>query len=96
MKQPLQVALMAFDNSPTALAAAIGGDVKRQHVEHWLNKGRVPPAHRPSIERATEGRVRCEDMDQSGDATWLRIADPAWPWHPQGRPTLDVTRMVPA
>jgi DNA-binding transcriptional regulator YdaS (Cro superfamily) len=94
MSKALKTALKAFDNSPTALAAAIGGDVKRQHVEHWLNKGRVPPAHRPSIERVTEGRIRCEDMDSGGDATWARIPDADWPWHPAGRPVLDVTRVA--
>ena len=42
---PVQRAVNFFEGSPTKLAAAVGGGVVRQHVEHWLKKGRVPPEH---------------------------------------------------
>lgn len=42
------------------------------------------------IERITEGAVTCEDLRP--DVPWKRIKDASWPWHPQGRPMVDVTR----
>jgi hypothetical protein len=42
-----------FDGSPTKMAAALGGDVLRQHVEHWLKVGRVPPEHAPAVTAKT-------------------------------------------
>lgn len=38
----IEKALAKFDGSPTKLAAAIGGKVLRQHVEHWRSRGNVP------------------------------------------------------
>lgn len=49
----VQQALDKFDGSPTKMAAAIGGDVKRQHIEHWLKSGRVPPEHCPAVSDLT-------------------------------------------
>ena len=59
---------MAFEvlgDSASAMALAIGGDVKRQNVEHWIKVGRVPAAHAPSIEEATAKagrRITCEQL----------------------------------
>lgn len=52
---------------------------------------KVPPERCPSIERATNGEVRCEDL--RSDVTWLRVPDPGWP-HPAGRPCIDVANAV--
>lgn len=48
----------------SALARAIGGNVKQAHVWHWLrvSKGRVPAEHCTAIEVATEGRVSRHDL----------------------------------
>ena len=43
-KTGIQKALDKYDGSPTRLAEAIGGDVLRQHIEHWLKAGVVPAA----------------------------------------------------
>lgn len=45
----IQKAVERFDGSPTKTAAAIGGGVLRQHVEHWLKVGRVPAEHAPAL-----------------------------------------------
>lgn len=89
--QTLAAVLAEFENSPTALANAIGGTVKRQHVEYWISAGHVPAEHAPSVERAVEGRFACEQLSRPG-IRWARIADKGWPWHKRGRPVLDVTK----
>lgn len=67
---PVQRALAKFDNSPTRLAAAIGGGVVRQHVEHWAKRGRIPPEHCRIVQQLTG--VPCWD---SRPDDWWRI----WP-----------------
>lgn len=62
----------------SALATLIGGTVKQGHVSYWLETGRVPAQHCPSIERETTARgesVRCEDLCQSAD--WKVLRQPA-------------------
>lgn len=94
MEAPLSAVLQAFDNSPSALAAAIGDGVKRQNIEYWIAVGRVPQAHRPAVERAMRGKVTCEQLSKEDRAPWVRIPDKSWPWHPKGRPLLDVARQA--
>jgi hypothetical protein len=60
---------------------------KPPSVIEWRKRG-VPPARCPALERATEGRFRVEQIRP--DVSWRRVADAAWPWHPDGRPLLDV------
>jgi DNA-binding transcriptional regulator YdaS (Cro superfamily) len=81
-----------FNGSPTELAAALGGDVKRQNVEYWRLHNRVPAQHRPPIERLTRGKVTCERLSRDG-AIWSRVPDDSWP-HKDGRPCLDVAKAV--
>ena len=77
---------VAIIGTQTLLAAKIGAT--QQEVWNWLNGQRdIPPSRCPSIERATDGRVTCEELRP--DVRWHRIPDPAWP-HPGGRPLLDV------
>lgn len=45
----IQKAVERFEGSPTKTAAALGDGVLRQHVEHWLKKGRVPAEHAPAL-----------------------------------------------
>ena len=86
--------LGAFENSPTALAAAIGGDMKRQNIEYWISSGSIPQAHRPAVDRVMGGKLTCEQMSADDGVVWARIPDKSWPWHPKGRPALDVTKVA--
>ena len=88
------IVLEHFDGSASALAAAVGGNVKRQNVEYWITTGRVPVAHRPAVERATEGLVTCEQLSLGDGAQWARIPDKSWPWNKKGRPTHDIARVA--
>lgn len=60
----VQKAVDAFEGSPTKLAAAIGDGVLRQHVEHWLKRGRIPPERCVAVSNLTgvpEWELRPED-----------------------------------
>ncbi len=76
---------------PSELARIAG--VKPPSVTEWRTRG-IPPERCPAIERAKHGRVTCEQL--RGDVLWVRIPDPEWPWHPAGRPAVDVGRAVKA
>ena len=73
-KTGIELALEKFGNSPTKLAAAIGGNVIRQHVEHWIKSKNVPAERCPAIEAATGGLVRCEDLRP--DVPWAILRHP--------------------
>jgi DNA-binding transcriptional regulator YdaS (Cro superfamily) len=65
----------------SALASLIGGKVKQGHVFYWLETGRVPAQHCPTIERETAARgavVWCEELCSDADWAFIRrqqIAD---------------------
>lgn len=46
-----------------------------------------PKEHAPAFERALCGRFACEQLSPS--ASWQRVPDAAWPWHPDGKPLCD-------
>lgn len=71
---------------PSAVARLVG--CKPSSVIEWRTRG-IPPDRCAVIERATDGRVSCEQMRP--DVRWGRLPDAAWPWHPEGRPLLDVS-----
>lgn len=75
--------LIADLGGPTSVARMLG--IKAPSVIGWA--GRVPADRCPQIERATDGRVTCEELRP--DVRWARIPDPDWP-HPDGRPAIDV------
>lgn len=52
-KTGIQRALEQFERSPSKFALALGGGVRRQHVEHWVKTGRVPAEQCPAIQRLT-------------------------------------------
>lgn len=58
-------------------------------MSRWVSGDRPVPEERcPLIERATGGLVTCEELRD--DIAWHRIKDKSWPWHPQGKPLVDV------
>lgn len=74
----IQRAINRFDGSPSKLAAAVGGDVRRQHVEHWLKAGRVPMDKCAAVSKASG--VSCYDLNDDVDWTLLTevmAAEPA-------------------
>lgn len=75
--------------SQALLAKTLG--ITQPCVSEWARGERPVPIDRcGAIERATEGFVTCDELRP--DLEWSRIADKAWPWHPKGRPVLDVTK----
>lgn len=75
--------------SQEAAAAQLG--VKQPTVSEWLREVRpVPHDASADMERISEGEVRADLVRP--DHRWMRVKDRAWPWHPLGRPVLDVTR----
>lgn len=72
-----------------ALARAVG--VNPVTLSQWAGQVKPTPADRcPALERETAGAVTCEE--QRPDVTWIRVPDCEWPWHPSGRPCIDVAR----
>ena len=70
------------------LAAAIG--VTAPFMSQCASGIRKIPSDRcGAIEQATEGEVICEQLRP--DLSWVRVTDKDWPWHPKGRPLLDLT-----
>jgi DNA-binding transcriptional regulator YdaS (Cro superfamily) len=76
--------------SQSKLARAIGAH--SQLVWQWSSGVRPVPANQcPAIERATAGACTCEQLRP--DVRWVRIPDPDWRWHADGRPCIDVAAM---
>ena len=73
------------DLGGTGAVARMAG-VAAPSVTAWRARG-IPPDRCPAIERATAGKVTCEQLRP--DVVWQRVADAAWP-HPSGRPCIDV------
>ncbi|MBP6188982.1 MAG: helix-turn-helix domain-containing protein [Azonexus sp.] len=66
------------------LAGAVG--VTPQAVHNWIVRGRVPADYCPSIEKATSGRVRCEDLRPDVDWGFLRNTQAV---NPENSPNLE-------
>lgn len=71
LPSPLDRAI-ALIGSQAKLAALLG--VKQPCISAWKHRrgGRVPAAHCPAIERATDGAVRCEELSPSTDWSAVR------------------------
>ena len=67
---------------------------KSPSVIEWRRRSIIPTERCPALEEATKGVYPCEML--RADVRWERQADPDWPWHPQGRPLIDVTRQPAA
>lgn len=72
---------------PAVVARMTG--VKTPSVIEWRRRG-IPVERCPAIEKGSSGKAPCEQLRP--DVVWHRVPDPDWPWHPQGRPLIDVTR----
>jgi DNA-binding transcriptional regulator YdaS (Cro superfamily) len=73
------------------LAEAVG--TKQTFVSAWARGARpVPNEFCTAIECVTKGAVTCEELRPG--VRWGRIPDPDWPWHPQGRPVVEVKHDV--
>jgi hypothetical protein len=77
------------DLGPSELARRL--NCKPPSVLEWRTRG-IPPVRCTEIERVTEGKYPCEQIRP--DVAWARVPDPEWPWHPEGRPCIDVARPV--
>lgn len=76
--------------APRGAAAALARalSVNPVMVVQWSSGAKPVASDRcPAIERATEGKVTCEEMRP--DVVWHRVPDAEWP-HPGGRPLIDV------
>lgn len=73
-KTGIQRAVAQCSGSPTRLAELIGDGVLRQHVEHWLKAGRVPPERAHAVNRVSGVSIRdlCPDVWQS---IWPELAE---------------------
>lgn len=77
--------------SPRGMAASIAAAIGVQPVmvSQWASRVKPVPTERCcELERATEGKVTCEEL--RADVRWHREADSRWPWHPNGRPLIDI------
>lgn len=74
---------------PAEVARICG--VKSPSVIEWRQRG-IPPERCPALERASDGRYPVERLRP--DIRWHRVTDPDWPWHPAGRPLIDVAKGV--
>lgn len=78
---------VSIDDLGGTLAVARMAGVAAPSVTAWRRRG-IPMERCPALEAGTEGRYTCEQMRP--DVRWVRVADAAWPWHPKGRPLIDV------
>ena len=79
---------------PVADRARIAAGVRlsEQYLYQCLTgRRKTPLEHCAPIERESAGRITCEQLRP--DQAWIRVADPLWPWHSEGRPLLDAARM---
>lgn len=69
-EHPIDVAA-SIVGSQAALGRALG--VTKSAVGQWKEEGRkVPAEHCPAIERLTDGKVRCEVLNDEVDWAYLR------------------------
>lgn len=80
-----------FLGGPAAVARLM--KCKSPSVIEWRRRS-IPAERCPALEEATGGRYPCERLRP--DVRWHRVTDPDWPWHPAGRPLIDVTRQPAA
>jgi len=82
-----------LDDLGGTVAVARMAGVAPPSVTAWRKRG-IPAERCPDIERGSAGRAACEQLRP--DVRWHRVPDAAWPWHPEGRPLIDVARQADA
>lgn len=80
----------------SAVAAIL--EIKPPSVSEWRARGLIPDDKlmrlAPHAEQETKGAWSCERL--APHITWHRVKDKSWPWHPKGKPLVDVMPMVEA
>jgi DNA-binding transcriptional regulator YdaS (Cro superfamily) len=76
---------------PAAVARLV--NCKPPSVIGWRHRS-IPADRCPALERASAGKYPCEQLRP--DVRWHRVPDADWPWHPGGRPLIDVARQSDA
>lgn len=61
-----------IDAAGGAVVVASLLDVSRHAIYDYIRRGRVPAEHCPTIERFSERKVRCEELNPSVDWAYLR------------------------
>lgn len=59
---------------PTAKALGVN---RYQTVQQWVKSASVPAKYCPEIERATAGKIRCEELRPDVDWAYLRGTSPS-------------------
>lgn len=91
--QPLKDFLKALPSDEARALFASQCNTSVGHLRNVAYEFRsASPELRALIERASEGRIRCEDWPEQFPLN--RIKDAAWPWHPKGRPVVDITKVA--
>lgn len=88
---PILSGMDIFTNlGPSAIGRIVG--IKPSSVIDWRKRG-IPADRCAELERGTQGAYTCEGLRP--DVRWVRVADSDWPWHPEGRPCVDVASALP-
>lgn len=66
----LRIAIDLF-GSQALLAKEIG--VSPQVISNWIKRGNIPAEYCPDIDRATNGRVRCEELRPDLESKWAYL-----------------------
>ena len=59
-------------------------------INQWLNpktKRKPGDVYCVNLERVSKGLMTVEELNP--DLKWIRLPDPDWPWHPEGRPLIN-------
>ncbi len=84
-KRAALVKAIAIVGTQSALARRLGKT--QPHIAKWLrSKHGVPAEYCPAIERLTNGKVRCEELNDRADWAYLRTTSP--PSQPSPSPPL--------
>jgi DNA-binding transcriptional regulator YdaS (Cro superfamily) len=75
MSNPVDKAISAFKTLSEMQRQL--GIKNHQTIQGWRHSRRVPPEYCPKIERLTNGKVRCEELNDSIDWAFVRGTEQA-------------------
>ena len=91
--EPLKDFIKALSDDSARAAFAAECNTSVGHLRNVAYEFRTAsPELRAAIEKASKGAIRCEDWPEQFPLN--RIKDAAWPWHPKGRPVVDITKVA--